>query len=118
MTFGDNYLPQNFDPVDVARLQQATYLWNNKPEECLNKYRQYVDTIKLNLKEWDTPPFAQAYPDWLNKVVTDGNGDRLSPGFHAYVDDHLYADVEEYFALSVSTSVVSLDDSFGRSHVF
>ena len=27
MTFGDNYSPQNFEPVAVARSQQATHLW-------------------------------------------------------------------------------------------
>lgn len=27
MTFGDNYSPQNFEPIAVARSQQATYLW-------------------------------------------------------------------------------------------
>ena len=37
MTFDDNYSPQNFEPVAVTRSQQATYLWNNKPEECLGK---------------------------------------------------------------------------------
>ena len=48
MTFGDNYSPQNFEPIAVARSQQATYLWNNKPEESLKKYRQYVDAMKLD----------------------------------------------------------------------
>ena len=27
MTFGDSYSPQNFEPVGVARSQQATHLW-------------------------------------------------------------------------------------------
>ena len=27
MTFGNNYSPQNFEPIAVARSQQATHLW-------------------------------------------------------------------------------------------
>ena len=27
MTFGDNYSPQNFELIAVARSQQATHLW-------------------------------------------------------------------------------------------
>ena len=48
MTFGDNYSPQNFESVAVARLQQDTYLWDNKPEECFEKCRQYVDAMVLD----------------------------------------------------------------------
>ena len=54
----------------------------------------------------------------MNTGVKDANNDILPPGFHPHEDNHLYADVEEYFSLAVSTSVVSLDDSFGGSHVF
>ena len=48
MTFGDNFSPQNFKPIAVAHLQQATYIWTNKPEECLEKCREYDDAMKLD----------------------------------------------------------------------
>ena len=54
----------------------------------------------------------------MNTGVKDENGDRRPPGFHPHVDDHLYSDVAKNFALAVSTSVVSLEDSFGGSHLF
>ena len=73
--------------------------------------------MKLDPNKRDTRPFAQANPDSLNTGVKDGNK-RLPPGYHPHVDDHLYADIGEYFALAVAASIVSLEDSFGGSHVF
>ena len=51
MTFGDNYSPQNIEYIVVSHSQQNTYLWNNEPEECLEKYRQYDDAMKLDPNE-------------------------------------------------------------------
>ena len=73
--------------------------------------------MKLDPNKEDLRPFAKANPDSLNKGVKEGNR-RLPPGFHPHVDDHLYADIAEYFARAVAASIVSLEDSFGGSHVF
>ena len=73
--------------------------------------------MKLDPNKRDTRPFSQANPDSLNTGVKDENK-RLPPGYHPHVDDHLYADIGEYFALAVAPSIVSLEDSFGGSHVF
>ena len=89
MTFGDNYSPQNFEPVAVVCSQQATYLWDNKPEEYLEKFRQYIDAMVLDPNKWDARPFAQVNPDTLNMGVLDGNGNRLPPDFTTHVDNHL-----------------------------
>ena len=51
MRFDDNFSPQNFEPVAVARSQQATYLWNNESEEYLEICRQYVDAMVLDPNE-------------------------------------------------------------------
>ena len=74
--------------------------------------------MKLDPNEGDTRPFAQANPDSLNTGVKDRHGNQLSPGYHPHVDDHLYSDVKKYFALAVAASTVSLEGSFGGSHVF
>ena len=74
--------------------------------------------MKLDSNEGDARPFAQANADSLNPGVKDRHGNRLPPGYHPYVDDHLYSDIAEYFALVVAASIVSLEDSFGGSHEF
>ena len=51
-------------------------------------------------------------------MVLDVSGNRLLPDFVAHVDDQLYTDVKKYFPLALPTIVVSLNDSFGGSHMF
>ena len=48
--------------------EQVSYLWDNQPEECLEKCRQCVDIRVLHPNEYDTRPFAQANLNTLNKV--------------------------------------------------
>ena len=74
--------------------------------------------MKLDPNKGDTRPFAQANVDSLNPGVEDRYGNRLPPGYHPHVDDHLYADIAKYFALAVAASIVSLEDAFGGSHEF
>ena len=40
MTFGDNYSPQNFEPIAMAWSQQSNYLWEHEPIECFHKYKK------------------------------------------------------------------------------
>ena len=74
--------------------------------------------MKLDSNKGDTRPFAQANTDSLNLGVEDRHGNRFLPGYHPHVDNHLYSDIAEYFALVVAASIVSLEDSFGGSHEF
>ena len=65
-TFGGNFSPQNFEPIAVARSQQATHLWKHEPRECLLKCKQYVGVMVMNTNATDTTPFAQANAGSIN----------------------------------------------------
>ena len=66
MTFGDNYSPQNFEPIAMTRSQQSKYLWKHEPIECFHKCKKYMDELVLDSNELDPRPFAQANADSQN----------------------------------------------------
>jgi hypothetical protein len=117
-SFGDNYSPSNFDIFAVVRTMHAIWLWTNEPAQCKQKASKYIDDIAFDHNKSDIREFAPAHKDSKNPGILDNDGNRLPPQYVAHVDDHLYADVEEYMPTTVACSVVSLDDVFGGSHKF
>jgi hypothetical protein len=114
-TFGDSYSPANFDHAAVARTQFAQHLWCHEPDQTLKRAAKYVNQVTIGADPNDGRPFAQANADSLNKGVFK-NGKRIPPFYTAHVDDNLYAEVPEFFHLTVACSVISLEDTFGGNH--
>ena len=111
-TFGDNTSPSNFDPLALSRRFVSRYVWMNDPNvvERMSPSLPPITTVPAD----PTVQYVQADADGLNRGVLDANGERLPPSFDMHVDDSLYADIDQFLARTVCSSVAGLELVFGN----
>jgi hypothetical protein len=107
-TFGDCASQANWEPVARNRQQYARFLW------------MQIDTLSRGLphlpkfifapsaSQATVAQFVQAAPGSLNTGVLDQQGAHLPPQYDHHVDDCLYADVKDFFLLTVAASILAL----------
>ena len=113
-TFGGNTSPANWEPVAMARMHYARYLWAQ--DDTPSKGQQLLPTLRF------TPPpttdITDSFPiptiEPSHTGVFTPEGKRQPPPYTHHVDDCYYADVRECFLRTASASILALYLLLGR----
>ena len=115
MTFGNTNSPANFDRPATARSQHARWLWKNEGEDCVYLQAEALRTVEL-MPQMSDVKYGKANQDSLNQGKFDDEGNRKSPDYRGWVDDHFFVDTEQYFHRTIACSLQAAEDTFGGSH--